>query len=108
MLLKTSLQRNDATHFSACSDLVGEEKTIDFSAFSKKIGDISDKFDCRFAEFYLLTTKLEFFYNPIEVKIESQPSHVQQESCESQADPFLCQERMSVTTFFWKLVNKEQ
>ena len=50
MLLRDSFQRNDATHFPSCSKLLGEEKTIDFSAFSEKISDINNEFNDRFAE----------------------------------------------------------
>ena len=81
MLLRASLQRNDATHFSPCSELLGEEKNFDFSVFFEKIFEISDEFNDTFANFDLLNTKAEVFSNPIEVDVEPQPLHLQQKSC---------------------------
>ena len=58
---RASLQRNDATYFPLCSKLLGEEISINFSAFFKKIGEISNEFNDRFADFNLLKENVEFF-----------------------------------------------
>lgn len=65
LLFKTSLQRNDATHFPSCCELLGEGKNIDFITFSEKIGDIIDEFSSRFADFDSLKAELELFNNPL-------------------------------------------
>ncbi|XP_076817402.1 general transcription factor II-I repeat domain-containing protein 2-like [Clavelina lepadiformis] len=108
VLFKASLQRNDATHFPACSEVLGERKSIDFSAFSNKIGDIIDEFNDRFADFDLLKAQMELFNNPMEIVIESQPSYVQQELCELQSDPFLLSRKNERYDAFWRLLSNEQ
>ena len=89
MLAIASLQKNDASHFPSCCELLGEGTRIDFCAFSTKIGEVTDQFNRRFADFDLLKTKLELFSNPMEVDMKSQASCFQLELCELQADPFL-------------------
>ena len=49
VLFRASLQRNNATHFPSCCELLGEGKSIDFSSFSEKITDISAEFNDRFS-----------------------------------------------------------
>ena len=71
MLFKASLQKNVASHFPSCCELIGEGTKIDFCAFSAKIGEVADEFNRRFADFDLLKTKLELFNNPMEVDLES-------------------------------------
>ena len=82
VLFKASLQKNDASHFPSCCELIGEGTKIDFCAFSAKIGEATDEFNRRFADFDQLKTKLELFNNPMEVDIESQASCFQLELCE--------------------------
>ena len=89
VLFRASLQRNDAIHFPLCDDLLDEGIVTDFSAFFEKIGEISDEFNDRFADFDLLKANVGFFDSPIEVDIESQLPYLQQELCELQSDPFL-------------------
>ena len=89
VLFKASLQKNDASHFPSCCELVGEGTKIDFCVFSAKIGEVTDEFNRRFADFDLLKTKFELFNNPMEVDIESQASCFQLELCELRADSFL-------------------
>ena len=55
-----------------------KETNIDFSAFFEKIGEISDVFNDRFADFDLLRANVELFNNLIEVEEESQPPYSQQ------------------------------
>ena len=102
------MQKNDATHFPSCCELIGEGTKIDFCAFSAKIGEITDEFNRRFADFDLLKTKLELFNNSMEVDIESQASCFQLKLCELQADPFLLSKNNERHDVFWKLVSKEQ
>ena len=64
------------------------EKYLFFS-FSEKIGEIIDEFNCRFADFDLLKAKVKLFSNPMEIDVESQPSHIQLKFCEMQANSFL-------------------
>ena len=108
VLFKASLQKNDASHFPCCCELIGERTRIDFCAFSTKIGEVTNEFNHRFADFDLLKTKLELFSNPMEVDIESQASCFQLELCELQADPFLLSKKNERYDVFWKLVSKEQ
>ena len=82
VLFRASLQRNDVTHFVSCNELLGEEKSIDFSAFFEKICEISDEFNDRFANADLLKAKVEIFNNLIEVDVESQLPYFHQELCE--------------------------
>ena len=89
VLFKASLQKNDASHFPSCCELLGEGTKIDFCAFSTKIGEVTDEFNRRFVDFDLLKTKLELFSNPMEVDIKSRASCFQLELCKLQADPFL-------------------
>ena len=79
MLFRASLQRNDATYFPLCSELLAEGISIDFSAFFEKIDEMSDEFNDGFADFDLLKENVEVFYNPMEVDVESQPPYLQQE-----------------------------
>ena len=46
---------------------------------------------------------VELFSNPTEIDIECQPSYIQIESREMQADPFFCQKRMNVVSPFGSL-----
>ena len=108
VLFKASLQKNDASHFPSCCELIGEGTKIDFCAFSAKIGEVTDEFNRRFADFDLLKTKLELFNNSMEVDIESQASCFQLELCELQADPFLLSKKNERYDVFWKLVSNEQ
>ena len=108
VLFKASLQKNDASHFPSCCELLGEGTRIDFCAFSRKIGEVTDEFNRRFADFDLLKTKLELFSNPMEVDIKSQASCFQLELCELQADPFVLSKKNERYDVFWKLVSKEQ
>ena len=103
VLFRASLQRNDTTHFSSCSELLGEGKSIDYSPVFEKISKISDKFNDRFAYFDLLKKKVKLFNNPTEVNVESQPLYLQQELCELQ-----CSRKNERYNTFWKLVSKEQ
>ena len=80
--------------------VLSEENSMDFSAFFEKIGDISDVFNDRFADFDLLKTKVELFNNPIEVDVESQPPYLQQELCELQSDPFVKKEHVPKRVLF--------
>ena len=86
--------------------MIGEGTKIDFCAFSAKIGEATDKFNRRFADFDLLKTKLELFNNPMEVDIESQASCFQLELCELQADPFQLSKKNERYDVFWKLVSR--
>ena len=52
----------------------------------------------------LLRAKVELFNNPIEVDVESQPSHLQQELCELESDPFLLSRKNERYDAFWKFV----
>ena len=79
VLFKASLQKNDASHVSSCCELNGEGTKIDFCAFSAEIGEVTNEFNRRFADFDLLKTKLELFNNLMEVDIESQASCFQLE-----------------------------
>ena len=107
LLFKAFLQENDASHFPSCCELIGEGTKIDFCAFSAKIGEATDEFNRRFADFDLLKTKLELFNNPMEVDIESQASCFQLKLCELQADSFLLSRKNVRYDVFWKLVSKE-
>ena len=102
--LRASLQRNDATYISSCSELLGEGINIDFSAFFEKINKIND----RFADFDLLKAKMEPFNNTIKVDIELQPLYLQQELHKLQSDSFLLSRKNERYETFWKLVSKEQ
>ena len=53
----------------SCCELIGEGTKIDFCAFSAKIGEVTDEFNRRFADFDQLKTKLELFNNPMEVDL---------------------------------------
>ena len=108
VLFKASLQKNDASHFPSCCELIGAGTKIDFCAFSAKIGEILMSFNCRFADFDLLKTKLGLFNNPMEVDIESQASCFQLELCELQADPFLLSKKNERYDVFLKLISKEK
>ena len=88
VLFKDSLQKNDASHFPSCCELLGKGTRIDFGAFSTKIGEVSDEFNRRFADFDLLKTKLELFNNPVKADVKSQASCFQLQFFELQADPF--------------------
>ena len=88
--------------------MIGEGTRIDFCAFSTKIGEVTNEFNRRFADFDLLKTKLELFSNPMEVDIESQASCFQLELFELQANPFLLSKKNERYDVFWKLVSKEQ
>ena len=61
VLFKASLQKNDALHFPSCCELIGEGTRINFCAFFTKIGEVTNEFNRRFADFDLLKTKLEPF-----------------------------------------------
>ena len=107
VLFKISLLRNNATHFPLCSELLGEGKSIDFSAFSEKIDKIIGDFNRRFVDFNLLKAKVELFCNPMEIDIESQPPFVQLELCEMQANPFLLSKKDKRDDSFWKFASNE-
>ena len=102
------MQKNDDAHFPLCSELLGEGKSIYFSAFSKKIGKIIDEFNRRFADFDLLKAKAEIFSNSMEIDIEPQTSYFQLELCEMQADPFLLSKKNERYESFWKFPIIEQ
>ena len=94
--------------FFFCCELIGEGTRIDFCSFSTKIGEVTDEFNRRFADFDLLKTKLELFSNLIKVDIESQASCFQLELCQVQANPFLLSKKNERYDVFWKLVSKDQ
>ena len=52
--------------------LLDEEKSINFSAFSEKVGEINKEFNNRFADFELLKANVELSNNQIEVDAETQ------------------------------------
>ena len=62
MLFRDFLPRNDAIHFLSCSDLLCEGKSIDFSSFFEKIGDINISLMID-----LLRAEVKLFNNPKEV-----------------------------------------
>ena len=93
MQFRVSWQRNDATYFFSCNKLLAKEKSINFSTFFEKIGEISDEFNDRFADFDLLKANVELFNNLMKIDTESQPPYPQQELCELQSDFFSCQKK---------------
>ena len=108
VLFKASLQTNDASYFPSCCELIGEGTRVDFCAFCTKIGEVTNEFNRRFADFDLLKTKLELFSNPMDVDIEFQASCFQLGLCELQADPFLLSKKNERYDVFLKLISKEQ
>ena len=100
--------KRNANHFFSCSNLLCEEKSINFSAFFEKIDDISDKFNDRFADFELLRVKVKLFNNSVEVDVEFQPPYFQQELSKLQLDPFLLSRKYERYDPFLKFVSQEQ
>lgn len=109
-VFKSSLNRNDLSHFLSCRKLAEENEdneTLDFSEFVANIQEIIVEFDTRFKDFDLLKSSMMLFSNPLRANIEDQPTHLQLELCELQADIFL-QTREEKGTDFFKLLPKER
>ena len=94
--------------FLHAANYLVKEKAFFFSAFFEKIGEISDEFNDKFADFDFLKENVKLFNNPIEVDVESQPLYLQQELYELQSDPFLLSRKNECYKKFWKLTSKEQ
>lgn len=66
------VKENDLAHFPACTILLKDFDSIDFSTFSENIDLLRKEFDKRFSEFKTLRPKL-LFTNPFQCDIKSQP-----------------------------------
>lgn len=109
-IFKLSLSKNDLSHFSSCRKLAEESEDdgiLDFSEFAGNIQEIIEEFDTRFKDFESLKSSMLLFSNPIRANIEDQPTDLQLELCDLQADTFL-QTRDEKGADFFKLLTKER
>jgi hypothetical protein len=82
-------------------------ETLDFSKFAANVQEIIEEFDCRFKDFESLENSILLFSNTIQAKIEDQPTHLQLELYDLQADTFF-QTREERGVDFLKLLTKER
>lgn len=107
-LFHASLEKNNLVHFASCSCLASEcGDGLDFSEFSSDIKAIMDDFDSRFLDFECLKKDISLYTNPLKADIEDQPTTMQLELCDLQADPFL-ETRTEQGPDFFKLLSRDR
>jgi hypothetical protein len=88
-LFKTTIQRNDLTHFPWCKELAEELSNYegpDFT-FVSNIEGMTEEFQKRVTVFEIKKKDTALFHNPLIVMNEEQPAQLQSELCDLQADP---------------------
>jgi hypothetical protein len=106
-IFKDNMEKNDPTHFKACTVINEELENADFTHFADYIEDLAKEFQTRFSDFYNMKT-LQLFSNPLGSKIEEQDHDLQMELCELQSDFFLASKSNLQYEEFWKLLTNEQ
>lgn len=107
-LFHVTLGKNDVTHFPSCSQLALDfEEALDFSEFCTDIECIISEFNSRFSDFDKVKPEVALFNNPMTANIEEQPSDLQLELCDLQADPFF-QARTEKGAEFFRLLSHER
>ena len=108
--LKSALQSDDVSHFPCCNTLAAEcdgNEGIDFSEFHGVIQSIADEFKTRFKDFQEMNDEFLLLSNPMNVDVRKQPSNLQLELCDLQADLFL-QSRPERGSEFFKLISHQR
>lgn len=108
-IFQSTIEKNELTHFKNCAKIVDDfpDEETDFSIFKANIGEISNEFERRFADFDKLKPSIALFTNPMTVEIEQQDPKFQMELCDLQADSFLQSVKQGGPDFF-KLLDNER
>ncbi|KAJ8885591.1 hypothetical protein PR048_011789 [Dryococelus australis] len=84
-----------------------DDEALDFSEFSINIQNIMAEFNIRFQDFKGMKSSILLFNNPLGVVIQEQPSNLQLELCDLQADAFL-QTKTEKGPAFFKLISSHR
>jgi hypothetical protein len=108
-LFKTAIERNDLTHFPCCKELAEEPSNYeasDFFPFVLNIEGMMEEFQTRITDFEIMKNDIALFHHPFIVVNEEQPSQLQLELCDLQADPILSTMKEKGMDLF-KIIPKE-
>lgn len=101
-----SSPRVNLAHFPACDEIrkasPRSEKQI--QKYKADLEKLQEQFNDRFQDFHEMQPRIALFTDPLSAVVSAQPSELQLELCELQADPFFQAKRNERGISFWRLL----
>ncbi|XP_035990536.1 general transcription factor II-I repeat domain-containing protein 2A-like [Fundulus heteroclitus] len=92
-------------HFPACAEIRKESRQceIQIQKYRADLEKLQEQFNNRFQDFHKMQPRIALFTDPLSAAVSAQPSELQLELCELQADPFFQAKRNKRGISFWIL-----